>query len=330
MNNAKLIATHSCVGGAPKIISVLASDSIDIPRVLRGAGAPSATTLGTGNAKYNGMTGGFVVSAGIVAAGTGYQAGDILTAQGGTGTKLQITVDAVVAGAITDWHVSTAGNYSAYPANPVMTTVASGAGTGATLNLNLPPPDLYFDVSTPATPVLYACVTKGSKSTSTWAQVSGAGGGLTYYAITARSQADYITCQEVTSIINSAGVAVAHAYSGVDVIIAKQQTMRRSIINENYDGVMYTYGTPTGGDIDNIRTSTDGTTQQTEYPYPRYRTKSEVISDGQYAGYGGDLPLWAQCFILAEPVARTSGVIYGSVNFTTLVESAPPRVWCAA
>lgn len=72
--------------------------------------------------------------AAIVAAGTGYSAGDTLTVVGGTGTAATIKVLTVSTGAITNMYVLTGGIYSVFPTSPV--SVTGGGGTGATFNLS--------------------------------------------------------------------------------------------------------------------------------------------------------------------------------------------------
>ena len=173
---AKFQPIHGVINNAPAIMVAMATDGLCAIRCFYNIGAPSSSTLVAGNAKYNGFYNGFVIAATLTAAGTGYAVADVLTTgtTGGTATTATIiTVDAVTsAGAIVDFHISTAGVYSVYPTNPV--SVTGGAGTGATFTLNQPPADFYFDMTTPSAPVQYMCITAGSKSTSTWAKVSGA------------------------------------------------------------------------------------------------------------------------------------------------------------
>ena len=69
----------------------------------------------------------------IVAGGAGYTALDDLTVVGGTGSALHLRVETVAAGVITAISVTTSGDYSVYPTNPV--SVTGGTGTGATFNL---------------------------------------------------------------------------------------------------------------------------------------------------------------------------------------------------
>jgi hypothetical protein len=174
MNTAKFQPVHAVVANAPLIISILADQSPAVSRFFYGVGAPGAGTLLAGNGKYNGALSGWIISATLQAAGSGYAVGDTLTV--GTAT---ITVDAAVAGAIVDFHFSGYGNYSAgsYPANPVATTATSGSGTGATFNFNWPAPDFYIDMTTATAPVLYVCTSAGNATTSVWAKISGGAGG---------------------------------------------------------------------------------------------------------------------------------------------------------
>ena len=173
MNVAKLQPIHAVVANAPLIISVLADQGYGTNRFFYGTGAPSSSTLLAGNGKYNAALHGWIISAQLSAAGTGYVVGDSLTV--GLAT---IIVDAIGAGGvIVDFHVSAYGNYSstAYPSNAV--SASGGTGSGATFNLNWPQPDFYIDMTTPTAPVLYVCTGAGSNSGSTWAQISGGGGG---------------------------------------------------------------------------------------------------------------------------------------------------------
>ena len=70
----------------------------------------------------------------LVAAGTGYTVDDVLTVAAGTGTATQLTVRIVDSGAVVGVSVTTAGDYSAIPSNPVAVTGGTG-GDDATFNL---------------------------------------------------------------------------------------------------------------------------------------------------------------------------------------------------
>ena len=75
-----------------------------------------------------------VLSLAIAGGGTGYTVGDVLTVVGGDNTVVAtLTVSTVNTGVITGATVTTAGTYSAIPANAV--AVTGGPGTGATFNL---------------------------------------------------------------------------------------------------------------------------------------------------------------------------------------------------
>ena len=74
----------------------------------------------------------------LVAAGSGYAVGNVLTLVGGTSTiPATLTVATVDgSGAILTFSVTNAGNYTALPGvNPVTTTVSPSGGTGATFNV---------------------------------------------------------------------------------------------------------------------------------------------------------------------------------------------------
>jgi hypothetical protein len=177
----KPVAIHGIVGNAPYIISVAATAAPTPGRVFTGTGAPGNSTLNNGNGMFNGLNSGFVINASLAAAGTGYAVNDVVSLNGGTASRLpNITVDMVSSGgAIVDFHVSQAGNYSAYPGAGALTvTNVSGSltGSGAQFLLNVPAPDYYLDTTTLSAPILYVCTTSGNASTSAWAKVSGGGG----------------------------------------------------------------------------------------------------------------------------------------------------------
>lgn len=168
------VAVHAIVGNAPRIITVKAEATPPAARTFYGTGAPTTSTLATGNGKYNGVKSGYVVNASSVAAGVNYVGGDTMTLDDGCATEMQITVDMVDAsGAIIDFHVSAIAVCTAYPSLPVNTTATTGVGAGATFNLNFPAPDYYIDITTPTAPVLYVCTKAGSYATAVWAQISG-------------------------------------------------------------------------------------------------------------------------------------------------------------
>ena len=62
----------------------------------------------------------------IVAGGTGYTVGDVLTVTGGTGTAATLTVATEAGGVITAITVTTGGFYSAFPTSPVSVTGGTG------------------------------------------------------------------------------------------------------------------------------------------------------------------------------------------------------------
>lgn len=217
MNTAKFRAAHSINAATPQIIAVMGSHGFTAARYFTGVGNPSSTTLPTGNGKYNAIKSGYVVSAAIVAGGSSYAAGDVLTCVGGTGTACQITVDAVSGGAIIDFHVSTVGAYSVYPTNAV--SVTGGSGSGATFNLDFPAPDFYLDITTPTSPVLWICTTAGSKSTSVWNQMSGGGSSVQKMKVTAvntdgSGNITGLTCDryDAANAVVESSVAVALPY----------------------------------------------------------------------------------------------------------------------
>lgn len=77
-----------------------------------------------------------VKTAVVTALGTGYAVGDVLTLVGGSGAAATFRVDAIDGGGgVTDLTMLDAGLYTALPASPAATTVASGLGIGCTLTL---------------------------------------------------------------------------------------------------------------------------------------------------------------------------------------------------
>lgn len=77
-----------------------------------------------------------IASAAVVAGGTGYKVGDLLTVSGGTGAARAalVRVATVAAGAVTAVTVEDGGVYSAVPGSGAATTATSGSGSGCTLN----------------------------------------------------------------------------------------------------------------------------------------------------------------------------------------------------
>lgn len=81
-----------------------------------------------------------VISASVVDEGSSYAEGNVLTVSGGTGTAAQLTIPTDggrwvgASGEVLAVQVTTAGDYSALPTNPV--SVTGGGGTLATFNLS--------------------------------------------------------------------------------------------------------------------------------------------------------------------------------------------------
>lgn len=72
----------------------------------------------------------------IAAAGSGYAVDDTITLTGGTFTTATVlTVTSVSGGAVTGVSITTPGDYSVIPTDPVAQGSTSGSGTGATFNL---------------------------------------------------------------------------------------------------------------------------------------------------------------------------------------------------
>ena len=83
------------------------------------------------------------VSATVVAGGTGYAVGNLLTPVGGIGPiDTELTVTSVSAGVVTGVAVTNAGSYEAIPSNPV--SVTGGGGGGATFNLTYVQPYKFW------------------------------------------------------------------------------------------------------------------------------------------------------------------------------------------
>ncbi len=80
----------------------------------------------------------------IAGGGAGYTAGDVLRVVGGSGVlqETEITVNTVVAGAITAASITSQGLYGAGPSNPV--SVTGGTGAGATFNLTYVQPYKFW------------------------------------------------------------------------------------------------------------------------------------------------------------------------------------------
>jgi hypothetical protein len=165
MSFARFQATHGLINNAPATVVTVSDEPMLVPRLFTGSGAPSATTLNAGNGRYCAANSGWVLGATLVNAGSGYAPGNMLTLTGGTfSTACQITVDSVSAtGGLISFHVTQAGQYSAYPTTAAACT--GGSGSAATFQLAQQPPDLYFDI---AGQNLYLCTVAGSNATSIW------------------------------------------------------------------------------------------------------------------------------------------------------------------
>lgn len=144
---------------------------------LKLAGAAGfATTVQFGNFS-GGLTSGGVTIKGvslteqraiapvIVAGGTGYTAGDILTVSGGTFvTAAQIRVITVAAGVITVARMETAGKYSVVPTGTLATT--GGTGTGGTFTVTFVGGSIWTLTANAANQTLnlYGCALSEMKS----------------------------------------------------------------------------------------------------------------------------------------------------------------------
>lgn len=134
-------------------------------------------------------------------------------------------------------------------------------------------------------------------------------------------------------------VPIPSSVSPIPTYIAKQLNLRRGVQVETIDGVNITYTTPSFGDFDNNRTSSDGTNPQAEFAYPRYRTLAEVSA--LYTALGRTVvPSYAQCYVLAsKPPAGSGAFAYNGsgdlndpANYVPVdwVELSPIRDWISA
>lgn len=141
----------------------------------------------------------------------------------------------------------------------------------------------------------------------------------------------------MTTLVNLQGQTIPIAGTlGLDTPIAKQINMRRSIVQEVIDTVKFTFsnmGSGAGSDTDNQRQSQDGNgNTQFEFCYPRYVTMAEIITSSIYPNT--QVPMWAQCYILAVKLPVGSGVyiadpVTHALSSIQWVEVGPPRVWVA-
>lgn len=92
---------------------------------------PPLTAAGAANDAQYVLAG--AVSVAIAGGGTGYTDGDVLTVVGGTGTAATLTVQET-AGVVDSVVITTAGDYSVLPTNPVSVTGGTG-NDDATFNL---------------------------------------------------------------------------------------------------------------------------------------------------------------------------------------------------
>ena len=168
MISARLQAIHSTVGRGPKVVSGFQTEGVCGIRFFVGSGSPSSSNLVAGN--YNATNGGNVVNVSLYVPGTGYSVGDVLTVTGG----MSITVDSVLSGVITGFHLTAKGSYTT-PYPTANQSASGGTGAGAQFTLNFPPPDFYIDISTPASPVVYVCINEGTSMSSVWSQIGAVG-----------------------------------------------------------------------------------------------------------------------------------------------------------
>ncbi len=100
--------------------TVIPTISISAPTTASGVQATASCTVN-------------VYGAALVSGGSGYTVGDVLTAVGGTGTAVNVTVATLGAGnSVATVTYNNYGNYSVIPTNPV--TLSGGTGTGCTFN----------------------------------------------------------------------------------------------------------------------------------------------------------------------------------------------------
>jgi len=85
------------------------------------------------------------VDASVVAGGSGYAVGDVLSVVGGIGAiPIELTVATVAAGAISSVTISNIGSYEVVPANPVSVTATTGTGINATFGITFTAPYRFW------------------------------------------------------------------------------------------------------------------------------------------------------------------------------------------
>lgn len=159
---------------------------------------------------------------------------------------------------------------------------------------------------------------------------------------TVPSNGDYLACAPVTQIVwdatNNVWSGVFDAGTTITTPVAKHMHTRKSIVKEWIDGsiMLYTNVPNQGGnaDLDNYRLSTDNqNNSQYEFMYPRYYTVKEIQAASIY-GFGGGtfLPIWAECFLIAQPVlSPNAGAATNPASPTSMItwqEVSPFRTWC--
>lgn len=81
----------------------------------------------------------------VVAAGTGYSVGDVLSVEGGIGSiPVELTVETETGGAIDTVSITNAGSYESIPASPVSVTEVTGTGSAATFTLTFIAPYRFW------------------------------------------------------------------------------------------------------------------------------------------------------------------------------------------
>lgn len=113
--------------------TLTANANASINSINSGAGVGGYNTLIVGSRVLVKDYTGTALSATVAGGGTGYTVSDVLTVVGGTGTAATFTVTSAPGGVIATVSLTTAGNYTVEPGNPV--SVTGGTGTGATLDV---------------------------------------------------------------------------------------------------------------------------------------------------------------------------------------------------
>lgn len=149
---------------------------------------------------------------------------------------------------------------------------------------------------------------------------------VSLFCITTLGNDDYFTAKKISNVRFLNGKWVGDV-TGQDYQIAKPEPQRKTIANENLDGVVITYTAPPSlspaptpdGYTDNNRVANDGSGTESQVCFPRYRSMAGLALTSP-------IPMTSQCVVVACQPDNGTGVAVAGTQLTWL-EISPARVW---